>query len=129
MNITITPAAEKFIRRMIRFGGGETHGFRLQVSPGGCSGLNAEFSVENAPFEGDKIVEWNGLKLFLPAESRILLEGATMDFADTPTQTGLVFHQPNGSACGCSSSNSGAGSGIGAAAIATVDIGSITRKH
>lgn len=121
MNLTITPAAEKFIRRMLRFGGGETHGFRLVVSPGGCSGLSAEFSVESAPLDGDKVLEWNGMKLFLSAESRILLEGATMDFADTATQTGLVFHQPNAASCGCSSS---AGSGI-----ASVDLSSITRKH
>lgn len=127
MNITITAAADKFIRRIVRFGGGETHGFRLLVSPGGCSGLNAEFSVESAPFAGDKIMEWNGLKLFLPAESRVLLEGATMDFTDTPTQTGLVFHQPGGAACGCSSS---AGGGMSAGpAVATVEIGSITRKQ
>jgi iron-sulfur cluster assembly accessory protein len=127
MNITITPAAEKFIRRMIRFGGGETHGFRLLVSPGGCSGLNAEFSVESAPFAGDKVLEWNGLKLFLPAESRVLLEGATMDFADTPTQTGLLFHQPKGAACACSSS---AGSSMSTGpGVATIEIGSISRKH
>lgn len=125
MNLTITVAAEKFIRRMLRFGGGETYGFRLLVSPGGCSGLNAEFSVESAPFDGDKVLECNGLKLFLPAESRILLEGATMDFADTPTQTGLVFRQPNAASCGCSSSGGGAGAG----GITTVDIGSIGRKH
>lgn len=125
MNITITPAAEKFIRRMIRFGGGETHGFRLLVSPGGCSGLNAEFSVESAPFAGDAVLDCNGVKLFLPAESRLLLEGATMDFADTPTQTGLLFHQSNGAACGCGSS-AGSASLPG---VSTVEIGSITRKH
>ncbi|MBI5460677.1 MAG: iron-sulfur cluster assembly accessory protein [Gammaproteobacteria bacterium] len=122
MNIVIAPAAETFIRRMLRFGGGMDHGFRLVVSPGGCSGLSAEFSVESAPFAGDAVVEWNGMKLFLPAESRVLLEGATVDFTDTPTQTGLVFHQPGGSACGCSSS-------AGAPGLATVEIGSITRKH
>ena len=123
MKIVIAPAAEKFIRRMLRFGGGMDHGFRLVVSPGGCSGLNAEFSVESAPFDGDAVLEWNGVNLYLPVESRLLLEGATVDFADTPTQTGLVFHQPNGPACSCSSS---AGSSAGVAAVA---IGKITHKH
>lgn len=123
MNVTITPSAETFIRRMLRFGGGLDHGFRLVVSPGGCSGLNAEFSVVSAPCAGDAVLECNGVKLFLPAESRLLLEGATVDFADTPTQTGLVFHQPNGPACACGSS---AGSNAG---VATFEIGNITRKH
>lgn len=104
MNLTITPTAEKFIRRMIRFGGGPNCGFRLSVSPGGCSGLAAEFDVEAAPRPGDAVVEHNGMKLFLPAESRLLLEGVTMDFAETSTQSGLVFHDPKASGSSCSTS-------------------------
>jgi len=118
MNITITPAAEKFIRRMLRFGGPVGSGFRLTVNVGGCSGLASEFSVEPAPREGDAVFEHNGMKIFLPAESRLLLEGVTVDFADTPMESGLVFHDPKGSACGCSSQG-----------VSTVDVTSIGRKH
>jgi iron-sulfur cluster assembly accessory protein len=103
MNLTVTPAAEKFIKRLLRFGGAPGSGFRLSVSAGGCSGLAAEFSVEAAPKAGDATVEANGFKLFLPAESRLLLDGVTIDFADTPMQSGFVFHDPKGSACGCGS--------------------------
>lgn len=99
MNFTITPAAEKFIRFMIRTDGGANSGFRLAVSPGGCSGLNADISIRSEPSPGEAVVEHNGVKLFLPAESRILLEGVTIDFADTATQTGLVFHDPKQVAC------------------------------
>lgn len=103
MNIVITPAAEKFIRRMIRFGGVLGGGFRLAVSPGGCSGLASEFSVESEPRSGEAVLEHNGVKLFLPAESRLLLEGVTVDFADTPTESGFVFRDPNGSGSACGS--------------------------
>ena len=78
------------------------------VSPGGCSGFNSSFTVENAPLEGDAVLESNGVKLFLPAESRILLEGVTVDFADTPMATGLTFINPNAQPCGCSSSGTSA---------------------
>lgn len=123
MQLTITPAAEKFVRRMIRFGGaGEDAGFRLTVSAGGCSGLASEFTVEADPKPGDSIVVFNGIKLFLPAESCLLLEGATMDFSDTPTNSGLTFVTPNSPSCGCSSSGSGSG-------VASVDISSIARRH
>jgi iron-sulfur cluster assembly accessory protein len=123
MDFAMTPAAEKFVRRMIRFGGaGESAGFRLKVSAGGCSGLASEFTVEAAPLPGDAVVEVNGVKFFLPAESRLLLEGATMDFADTPTNSGLTFATPNAPSCGCSSSSSSAG-------VASIDIASIGRKH
>jgi iron-sulfur cluster assembly accessory protein len=99
MKFEITPKAEKFIRLMIRADGGPGAGFRLVVSPGGCSGLAADITVLAEPPPGDAVVEHNGLKLFLPAESRLLLDGVTIDFADTPAKTGLVFHDPKGSAC------------------------------
>jgi iron-sulfur cluster assembly protein len=122
MNVTITPAAEKFIRRMIRFNGTGQDGFRLVMTAGGCSGLAAEFSVEAAPHAGDSVVEVSGLKLFLPAESRMLLDGVTIDFADTPMSTGLTFVNPNAAACACSSAGSGP-------AVTMLDPASIGRKH
>ncbi|QBR71979.1 iron-sulfur cluster assembly accessory protein [Beijerinckiaceae bacterium] len=100
MSFEITPAAEKFIRLMLRSDGTQGSGFRLVVSPGGCSGLAADISVLQAPEPGDAIVERNGVKLFLPAESRILLDGVTIDFADTASQTGLVFRDPKATSCG-----------------------------
>lgn len=107
--LTMTPAAAKFIGRMIRFGGrGEAAGFRLSVSAGGCSGMNSEFSVESAPRAGDQTLTVAGVKLFLPAESRLLLDGVTIDFVDTPTQSGLTFFDPKATACGCSSSGEAA---------------------
>lgn len=99
MNFTLTPAAQKFIRFMLRTDGTPQSGFRLAVSPGGCSGLSADIAVKAAPEPGDAVVERDGVKLFLPAESRLLLDGVTIDFADTAAQTGLVFHDPKGSSC------------------------------
>lgn len=99
MNFTITRAAERFMRMMIGADGGPDSGFRLAVSPGGCSGLNADISVCDRPRTGDSTVEHNGVKLFLPVESRLLLEGVTIDFTDTPLQTGLVFRDPKQVSC------------------------------
>ena len=99
MSFNITPAATKFIRMMLRADGEAASGFRLAVSPGGCSGLAADISVRREPAKGEAIVERDGIKLFLPAESRILLEGVTIDFADTPSQTGLVFRDPKQVTC------------------------------
>lgn len=132
MNITITERAAKFISRMVRFNGGSAaSGFRLQVTPGGCSGFNSSFTVESAPLEGDAVLESHGVKVFLPAESRILLEGVIVDFADTAMSTGLTFVNPNAQACACSSSGGGgAHHPSGAhAQTATVSISSIQRKH
>ncbi len=108
MNFTVTPAAEKFILRMLRLSGAAGGGFRLAVTAGGCSGLAAEFDVEAAPRPGDAVYEHNGMRLFLPAESRLLLDGVTIDFAETPTSSGFVFHDPKAAGCGCKSQESAA---------------------
>lgn len=123
MDFTITPAAERFMRMMLRLVGEGGSGFRLVVSAGGCSGLSASFSVEAKPLPGDTEEEHAGMRLFLPAESRLLLPGVTLDFADTPTQTGLIVHDPKASSCGCSSTKSAA------PGVASVDISRIDRRH
>jgi len=101
-NVTVTHAAEKFMRRMVRFSTSPEGGFRLTVAPGGCSGYSSEFTVEAAPRGGDAELAVNGVRVFLPTESRLLLDGVTVDFADTPLQSGLTFVNPNAEACGCS---------------------------
>jgi iron-sulfur cluster assembly accessory protein len=105
MNFQLTPAAQKFMRMMLRVDGAAGSGFRLAVSPGGCAGLSAEIGVLGAPLPGDAVVERDGIRLFLPAESRLLLDGVTIDFADTATQTGLVFHDPKQVSCSSHSGN------------------------
>lgn len=99
MNFTMTRSAQRFIRMMIMADGGTTSGFRMHVTPGGCSGLNADIAVLPEPRPGDAVVEKDGLKLFLPAESRLLLDGVTVDFTETATSGGLVFHDPKGVKC------------------------------
>jgi len=131
MNITISSGARRFMQRMVRFGGaGAGAGFRLTVSPGGCSGYNAEFSVEAAPRAGDATLELDGLKVFLPVQSRLLLDGVTVDFADTPHESGLTFVNPAASSCGtCGTSNAGLAHGAAAgAAPVKIDIASIGRR-
>lgn len=119
MNITITLAAEKFMRRMVRFDGSPSAGFRLVVTAGGCSGLAAEFSVEETPREGDGVLDHNGLRVFLPVESRLLLDGVTIDFVDTPMNTGLTFINPKAGGCSCSSS----------AGLVSLDVTGLGHKH
>jgi iron-sulfur cluster assembly protein len=125
MNIVITPTAEKFMRRMVRFANcGVEAGFRLTVTSGGCSGLGTDFNIEAAPRDGDATLDVNGLKIFLPEKSCALLEGATVDFRDSGMASGLAIVNPNVSDCGCGSSGAGRGGRH-----ATVDISTILRKR
>ncbi|MEP9356666.1 iron-sulfur cluster assembly accessory protein [Xanthobacter sp. KR7-65] len=99
MDFTMTRAATRFIRMMIMADGGPSAGFRMHVTPGGCSGLNADIAVLPEPQPGDAVVEKDGVRLFLPAESRLLLDGVTIDFTDTAAKTGLVFQDPKATTC------------------------------
>ena len=124
LNVTVTAAAEKFLRRVLRFSGkASSAGVRLTVSAGGCSGYNSDFTVESSPRPDDAVIDVNGIALFLPAASCALLQGVTIDFADTLTQTGLTFVRPDAPACGCASS-AGAGQ---PPSVAKIDITSIGR--
>ncbi|MDO9250921.1 iron-sulfur cluster assembly accessory protein [Hydrogenophaga sp.] len=124
-NIVLKPAAVKFISRIVRFSGLPAGaGFRLAVTPGGCSGYSSEFSAEAAPGPGEQVLEIEGLRLFLGAESRLMLEGVIVDFADTPTQSGLTFTNPNQAACGCSSASTDSAPVVG---VTKIEIGAIGR--
>ncbi len=99
MNLTITRAAARFMRMMILADGTPGSGFRLSVSPGGCSGLSAEIGVADEPANNEQAVIVDNVRLFLDAQSRILLQDVTVDFVDTMSSQGLVFHDPKQVAC------------------------------
>jgi iron-sulfur cluster assembly accessory protein len=122
-NVTLTPAAAKFINRIVRFSGlGTSAGLRLSVTPGGCSGYSSEFSPEALPQADEQLLEVDGVRLFLAAESRLLLNGITIDFTETATQSGLSFIDPNKEACACSSAETAPKAGV-----TKIDISSIGR--
>jgi iron-sulfur cluster assembly accessory protein len=124
-NITVTPAAAKFMNRIVRFSGlAAGAGLRLSVTPGGCSGYACEFSAEQAPQGHEQLLEVGGVRLFLGAESRLMLNGITIDFVETSTSSGLSFTDPNKSACACSSAEAAPTVGI-----TKIDISSIGRSR
>ena len=123
-NISLTPAAAKFIGRILRFSGhGASAGLRLRVSPGGCSGYSADFSAEATPATQEQALSIDGVRLFLGPDSLALLQGMTIDFIETATQSGLSFTDPNRPACACSSADS-----AGPASITRIEVGAIGRR-
>lgn len=94
LNLTLTPAAARFMRLMILADGTFESGFRMRITPGGCAGLTADVDVAAEPATTEQVVSVNGVKLFLDAQSRILLQDVTIDFVDGLASQGLVFHDP-----------------------------------
>ena len=103
--ITLTERAAKAARRFIRGSGEQGEALRLAVSGGGCSGFQYDMSIEGAVGADDIVVEAHGVKVYLDPASAQLLQGVTVDFVDTLTESGFTFHNPNASAsCGCGKS-------------------------
>ena len=103
MCVTLTPAAATFMKRMIRFGGGNADsGFRLSVKAGGCSGFDSQFTVEAQPAAGDAVIEQEGVRLFLTSESCELLRGHVVDFVESRMDGALKYTKPGEPhVCGC----------------------------
>jgi iron-sulfur cluster assembly protein len=103
--IQLTPAASKAIQRFLRGAENPVAGLRIFVSGGGCAGLQYGLRLEQDKAEDDYEFEIGGARLLVDPMSRPMLEGLTVDFVDSLTQTGFKFSNPNASgACACGQS-------------------------
>ena len=80
-------------------------GLRISVVGGGCSGFSYSMAFENAPQILDKTYEYDGLKVFIDQASLLYLDGAAVDYVETPQGSGFKFDNPNvTTTCGCGQS-------------------------
>ena len=80
-------------------------GLRMGVVGGGCSGFNYSMSFENSAGMMDKVLTFDGLKVFVDATSMMYLAGCNVDYVETLEGAGFKFENPNvKSTCGCGSS-------------------------
>lgn len=112
-HLSVTEAAQNFMRRMVRLSRQEGRGgFWLRVEAGGCSGLSSTFEVKAEPSADDAVIELQNLRLFVAGSGAALLEGVTVDFADTRTDSGLVFTDPKAESCACATGQPGVQLGV-----------------
>jgi iron-sulfur cluster assembly accessory protein len=101
--ITLTEtAADKLNAIMTEKGVRETHGLRVFVSGGGCSGLQYGMTFDSNPREIDSVFSQHGLRVIIDPQSLGYMEGATIDFVDSLMGGGFHIENPNAaSSCGC----------------------------
>jgi iron-sulfur cluster assembly protein len=104
--LTLTPKALTQVRRLMADNGiPESHGLRLGVKGGGCSGLSYVLAFEAAPGEKDTVMTVEGLRVFVDPKSMFYLSGTVLDFSDGLNGKGFVFNNPQATkTCGCGSS-------------------------
>lgn len=82
----------------------ETHGLRIGVKGGGCSGFSYILGFD-VPKENDQIFEIEGLRVLLQKAHALYLLGMEIDFIDGLDNRGFSFNNPNATeTCGCGTS-------------------------
>lgn len=99
------PAAERIRDLLEKDGKLATHGLRLKVVGGGCSGLRYELAFDDRVAESDTQIETCGVRVIVDEKSALYLAGTKLDFVDTLQESGFKMVNPNASTtCGCGES-------------------------
>ena len=104
-NVKLTPKALEMVRKMqSKEGLDASHGLRISVVGGGCSGFQYQLNFDTAK-EGDRIADIEGVKIFIDEISLPYIAGTTLDFVEGLHGAGFRFDNPRASrTCGCGSS-------------------------
>ena len=103
--VTLTPAATTKVREIMATQDPIPAGLRIGVVGGGCSGFQYSMSFENQAGMMDKVLNFDGLKVFVDATSVMYLNGCVVDYVETLEAAGFKFENPTvKSTCGCGSS-------------------------
>lgn len=95
MPFQLTPAAEGFMRRMLRFSATPTSAFRLRVRPRGSSSYTSEYDIEEPAPDSAELLVISGVRMLVDFRSQGLLAGATVDFSDDLLHSGFVVRLPS----------------------------------
>ena len=103
--VSLTDAAAVKLRELTKEEANPDIGLRVYVYSGGCSGYRYGMMLEDAPTAEDKVLEANGVKVYVDGNSVSLLSGSQIDYVDTLMGAGFTVNNPNAvAACGCGSS-------------------------
>jgi iron-sulfur cluster assembly protein len=104
--IEVSESAAQQIKRLLdQEGKLETHGLRMKVIGGGCSGLQYQLAFDDQMRENDSEVLAQGVRVIVDEKSALYLVGTTLDFVDTLMESGFKIQNPNAkNTCGCGQS-------------------------
>jgi iron-sulfur cluster assembly accessory protein len=103
--VTLTPAAIEHLKLAMKREGAVSHGLRVAVRNGGCSGMEYHLAFEEEPASSDAVFQVDGVSLFIDQASQEYLGGVTIDYVNGLHGAGFKFLNPNAArTCGCGSS-------------------------
>lgn len=102
--ISLSPAAQTEVRRLIQESSTPGLGLRLGVKGGGCSGFSYKLDFDQKK-EGDNVLNFSDFNVYLDRKSVIYLRGIALDHQKGLAGKGFVFSNPNATnTCGCGES-------------------------
>jgi len=103
--ITLTHQAVQQVKNLLTQQGKNDYGLRVGISGGGCAGLSYQFSFDEKSTDNDKVIEQDGVKVFVDKKSYLFLNGMEIDYHSDLMSSGFKFNNPNAkSECGCGTS-------------------------
>ena len=101
----ITSSAVKKIKALIKDEGNPNLCLRVYITGGGCSGFSYGFSFDEAPKEGDTIIEKEDGKMIIDSLSIQYLAGSEVNYVEGLQGSRFTVDNPNAvTTCGCGSS-------------------------
>ncbi|MBI4462001.1 MAG: iron-sulfur cluster insertion protein ErpA [Acidobacteria bacterium] len=103
--LTLTDTAINKVKEILAQQTPQPTGLRVAVVGGGCSGFSYQMAFEAETSPMDKVLEFDGLKVFIDHTSLMYLDGTQIDYVESLHGAGFKFENPNvKSTCGCGSS-------------------------
>jgi iron-sulfur cluster assembly protein len=104
--IALTPKAISEVKRIVLENNiPDNYGLRIGVKGGGCSGLSYTLGFDSELKDGDRVIDMDGVKVYVDWKSILYLKGTMIDFSDGLMGKGFVFNNPTAKkTCGCGSS-------------------------
>ncbi|MBK7426480.1 MAG: iron-sulfur cluster assembly accessory protein [Saprospiraceae bacterium] len=82
----------------------DTHGLRVGVKGGGCSGFSYILGFDSNK-DNDSVFQLDGMRLFIQKAHALYLLGMEIDYVDGLNNRGFTFNNPNAKeTCGCGTS-------------------------
>ncbi|MDH3444611.1 MAG: iron-sulfur cluster assembly accessory protein [Deltaproteobacteria bacterium] len=105
LDLTVTDGAVQQVRRLLARDNRVGHGLRISISDGGCSGYSYKLDFEKEKKSSDIVLRFDGLEVFVDAQSAGYLKGTVIDFSSGIYGGGFKFTNPNATGtCGCGTS-------------------------
>ena len=105
LNLALTENASDKAKRLMASSTEPHIALRVAVRNGGCSGMRYELAFDGDRGESDEELGFDGLKVWVDAESAPYLDGITIDFSSDLNDAGFKIQNPAASeTCGCGES-------------------------